>query len=45
LAVYHKQTAPLVEYYQGKGLLKTVSGEQGMDETYADILKVLGVKS
>ena len=45
LAVYHRQTAPLVEYYTGEGLLKTVSGAQGMDETFADILNILGVKS
>jgi adenylate kinase len=45
LAVYHRQTAPLVTYYQEAGLLKTVSGAQGMDETFEDILKALGVKS
>jgi adenylate kinase len=45
LAVYHRQTAPLVTYYQEAGLLKTVSGAQGMDETFEDILKVLGVES
>ncbi len=45
LAVYHRQTAPLVEYYTGEGLLKTVSGAQGMDETFSDILNILGVES
>ena len=45
LAVYHRQTAPLVTYYTGEGLLKTVSGAQGMDETFDDILKILGVES
>ena len=45
LAVYHRQTAPLVEYYTSAGLLKTVSGAQGMEETFQAILKALGVKS
>ena len=45
LAVYHRQTAPLVEYYRQAGLLKTVSGAQGMEETFEDILRVLGVES
>lgn len=43
LAVYHRQTAPLVEYYQKAGLLKTVSGAQGMEETFEAILEALGV--
>lgn len=30
LAVYHGQTAPLIAYYQAKGLLKTVNGLQSM---------------
>ncbi len=45
LTVYHRQTAPLVAYYQEAGLLKTVSGAQGMEETFEAILKVLGVES
>ncbi len=45
LAVYHRQTAPLVEYYRSAGLLKTVSGAQGMEETFQAILKALGVES
>lgn len=43
LAVYHRQTAPLVAYYQKAGLLKTVAGDQGMEETFEAILKALGV--
>ncbi len=45
LAVYHRQTAPLVEYYRQAGLLKTVSGTLGMEETNEAILQVLGVES
>ena len=43
LEVYHKQTAPLVEYYGNKGNLYTIDGTQGMDEIFNAILKTLGV--
>lgn len=42
LDVYDKQTAPLLEYYQDKNLLKTVNGDQDFDKVFADIRKVLG---
>jgi len=45
LNVYHRQTAPLVDYYHRAGLLKTVSGAQGMEETFVDILQALGVEA
>jgi adenylate kinase len=32
LAVYNRQTAPLIDYYRGKGLLKTVDGQQSPEE-------------
>lgn len=32
LAVYHRQTAPLIDYYREKGLLKTVDGQQSPEE-------------
>jgi adenylate kinase len=41
LKVYHQQTAPLVEYYQEKGLLYSIDGEQSMDQVFADICKAL----
>ena len=41
LEVYHKETAPLIDYYRKEGLLKDVDGSQGIDAVYADILKVL----
>ena len=37
LNVYREQTAPLVEYYRGKGLLKTVDGMQPVDDVTAAI--------
>ena len=41
LEVYHKETAPLIEYYRNEGLLKDVDGSQGIEAVYADIMKVL----
>ena len=41
LAVYHKETEPLVDFYARRGLLKSVDGV-GKDEVTAQILKVLG---
>ena len=42
LTVYHSQTAPLVDFYKGKGLLKLIDGAQGVDEIFQSILKTLG---
>ena len=41
LEVYHKETAPLIDYYRKEGLLEDVDGSQGIDAVYADIMKVL----
>ena len=41
LDVYHDQTKPLIEYYDGHGILATVDGTQPMDTVFADIVKVL----
>jgi len=37
LAVYREQTAPLVEHYRRKGLLRTVDGMQSVDEVAHNI--------
>ncbi len=42
LAVYHAQTAPLIDFYSEKGLLRTVDGAAPMDDCFAAILKALG---
>lgn len=42
LDVYEAQTAPLIEYYKQKGLLKEVDGAQTMDEVFRDICAILG---
>ena len=47
LAVYHRQTAPLIAYYRGKGLLKTVDGMADIDrvtDSLTDILDPLAEK-
>lgn len=41
LTVYHSQTAPLVDYYQKKGLLKVVDGARDMDAIFASIMAAL----
>ena len=45
LQVYHNQTAPLIGYYEKKGLLKKVDGAQGLENTFAAIMKELGAKA
>ena len=42
LAVYHAQTAPLIDFYTNLGLLKAVDGAKPMDECYSEILNALG---
>ena len=42
LAVYHENTAPLLPYYDGKGLLKMVDGMVSMDEVGQAIDVILG---
>ena len=41
LNVYREQTAPLVEFYRGKGLLKTVDGMLPVDEVTAAIRRAV----
>jgi len=41
LAVYNKQTSPLIDYYDKKGLLRRVKGVGPINEIYASIEKVL----
>ncbi len=44
LTVYHAQTAPLIDFYTQRGLLKAVDGAQPMDDCYAAVLEALGEK-
>lgn len=43
LNVYESQTALLVEYYKGKGLLKVVDGDRPVDDVYADVKELLAL--
>lgn len=38
LAVYEEQTAPLIDYYRARGLLREVDGERTPDEVYGQIV-------
>lgn len=42
LNVYDQQTAPLLEFYKKRNLLKTVDGNQALDKVFEDIKAVLG---
>ena len=42
LAVYHEQTQPLIDFYEKKGVLKTVDGTLPMEEVFAAITAILG---
>lgn len=42
LCVYHKQTAPLIDYYRRKGLLFEVDGAQPLETVFTSIMLVLG---
>lgn len=41
MRVYHDQTAPLLDYYQAKGLLVEVDGEQSIEAVHEDILSTI----
>lgn len=42
LTVYHDQTQPLIDYYKGKGVLRSVDGTKDLNEVFAQILEILG---
>lgn len=41
LAVYSRQTEPLIDYYKNQGKLFTVNGNQPIESVFQDIVKVL----
>lgn len=45
LTVYHDQTAPLIGFYEAKGLLNKIDGAQGMDTIFDSIMKTLGAQA
>lgn len=42
LSVYSSQTAPLIDYYKKQDKLRVVNGDQGIEEVFCEIKKVLG---
>jgi adenylate kinase len=42
LVVYRRQTEPLIEYYQRKGLLMAIDGDRLVEEVAAALLEALG---
>ena len=43
LEVYAEQTEPLIAYYRGAGLLRTVTAEGPVEEVYASLVAALGL--
>ena len=41
LQEYHKNTQPVIEYYEKAGLVANVDAKQGVDEVFSDIRKLL----
>jgi adenylate kinase len=39
--VYVAQTAPLIEYYQSRGMMTLIDGLQSMDQVYADLIAAI----
>lgn len=42
LDVYDKQTAPLIDYYSKKGIMKTIMGTGSIDEIFKKVVAALG---
>lgn len=42
LSVYHKQTQPLIDFYNGKGVFRTVDGTVDMKDVFNAIVAILG---
>lgn len=42
LEIYHRETKPVIEYYEKKGLIITIDGSGTMENTHQQVLKALG---
>ena len=42
LNVYHEQTQPLIDYYTGQNVLRTVDGTKQLEEVFQEIINILG---
>lgn len=43
LDVYEKNTSPLVEYYRGQGILKSIDGDRPVEDVYASAKEALNL--
>jgi adenylate kinase len=43
MRVYDQQTKPLLDYYEERGLLVEVDGEQTIEAVQADLQRVVGL--
>lgn len=41
LKVYKEQTAPLIEYYRQKDILRSVNGQQEVEDVFSDVVRVI----
>ncbi len=41
IEVYHKQTAPLIDYYNEKGLILDIDGSKDKEILFKEIVKAL----
>jgi adenylate kinase len=41
LFVYEENTAPLIHFYETKGIMKTVNGDQPLDDVFGDVKNLL----
>ena len=41
LEVYERSTAPLIDYYRGKGVLHEIDGDRPVDVVWADVKRAL----
>lgn len=44
LALYHSETAPLIDYYMDQGKLVTIDGTKSIEEIQSDMKAALGIK-
>lgn len=42
LNIYHQETKPLIDFYEAKGLLKTIDGSGGIEDANKQVLKLIG---
>ena len=41
LAVYHRETEPLIAFYEARGILRRIDGDQGPEKSAADFLAAM----